>query len=121
MPKSSSAVLYELATLMETAGPLVTIQAMKAFICIAVANDESAGMNMTELGKRLGLPSASRTNVVNALSVKRAGSNKLPGLDLVFSAPDPDDPRAKIVFLTPRGRRLWSGLKHIVEDGHGRP
>lgn len=117
MTKSASAKLFEMATLMETVGPLVTIQTLKAFILIAQANDEQPGMNMAELGKRLGLPSSTRTNVVNALSVMRGGSvKKLPGLDLVLTAPDPDDERAKIIFLTPKGRRLWAGLKTIIGD-----
>jgi DNA-binding MarR family transcriptional regulator len=108
--------MYELFAIMEAVGPLVTLQTMKAFVAIAMANDETAGLNMTELGKRLGLPSATRTNVVNALSVRRAGANKVPGLDLVLTAPDPDDSRAKVIFLTPKGRRLWAALKHIMES-----
>lgn len=115
MPKSASAKLYDAVSLMETVGPLVTIQTLKAFVTIAMSNDDSPGMNMTDLGTRLGLPSASRTNVVNALSVKRGGTNKLPGLDLVMTAPDPEDVRAKLVFLTPKGRRLWAGLKQTME------
>lgn len=115
MPKSASAKIYDALSILETVGPLVTIQAMKAFVSIAMANDDSPGMNMTDLGSRLGLPSSTRTNVVNALSVKRAGSGKLAGLDLVLTAPDPDDVRAKLIFLTPRGRRLWASLKQTME------
>jgi len=115
MAKSNSAKLYELTTLMEQVGPLVTIQTLRTFVMIAMANDERPGVNMTELGSRLGLASSTRTNVVKALSVSRAGNGKLPGLDLILTAPDPDDVRAKIVFLTPKGRRLWASLKNILE------
>ena len=115
LSKSSSGKLLELANFLQTMGPLVTIQAFQSFVVIARANDEKSGLKMTELGNRLGLASASRTNIVNALSVKRAGNNKLPGLDLVATETDPEDLRAKVIILTPKGKRFWATLKQILD------
>jgi DNA-binding MarR family transcriptional regulator len=116
MAKSASAKLVEAFSLLDTVGPLVTIQTIRAFVSIASANDESAGVNMTMLGKRLGLPSSTRPRVIQALSVRRGGNDTLPGLDLVVTAVDPDDSRALLVFLTPKGRRLWASLKETIGD-----
>jgi DNA-binding MarR family transcriptional regulator len=114
MPKSSSATLLELLTAMESIGELVTIQQLRAFAIIAAANEIEAGYPMRDLESRLGMPSATRTRVIDALSVKRGG-DKLRGMDLVLKTPDPHNSKATLVFLTPKGRRTWASFKHIVE------
>jgi DNA-binding MarR family transcriptional regulator len=113
--KSTSAKLVELTATIETLGTLVTTQMIRTFCAIAMANEAEAGVNLAELGNRLGLASSTRTRVVQALSVRRGGDGTLPGLDLVMTAPDPDDSRALLVFLTPRGRRFWATMKNIIE------
>ena len=115
MSKGSAAKLLELTTVAEQMGPLVTVQMLRAFVVIAQANEDQRGLNMTELGKRLDLASASRTNIVHALSTKRGGNKKLPGLGLVVTEIDPQDVRAKIIKLTPSGRRFWLSLKSVLE------
>jgi DNA-binding MarR family transcriptional regulator len=88
---------------------------LRTFAAIAAANESQPGINLADLGQRLGLASSTRTRVVQALSVKRGGDGTLPGLKLVMTAPDPDDSRALRVFLTPRGRRFWASLKNALD------
>lgn len=113
--KSASARLVELTALIETLGPLVTTQMIRTFAAIAAANEAQPGVNLAELGHRLGLASSTRTRVVQALSVRRGGDGTLPGLDLLMTTPDPADARALLVFLTPRGRRFWASLKNTID------
>lgn len=114
--KSATAKLVELTSLIESLGPLVTTQMTRTFVAIAAANETQAGVNLADLGNRLGLPSSTRTRVVQALSIRRGGDGTLPGLDLVMTVPDPEDTRALLVFLTPRGRRFWATLKSIIDS-----
>lgn len=114
--KSESAKLIELMTMLEGLGTLVTAQMIKAFVVIAAANEDKIGLNMVDLGNRMGLASSTRTKIIQGLSVRRGGDGTLPGLDLVVTIPDPDDVRARLILLTPKGRRLWASLKSIVGD-----
>ena len=113
--KSASARLLELTTLIESLGPLVTTQMIRTFVAIAAANEDQPGVNLADLGQRLGLVSSTRSRVIQALSVRRGGSGTLPGLDLLMTAQDPADSRALLIFLTPRGRRFWASLKNTID------
>jgi DNA-binding MarR family transcriptional regulator len=102
--------------MLDSLGPMVTVQMVNTFVMICMANDESPGLNMADLGNRLGMGSSTRTRIIQALSVKRGGVDKLPGLDLITTASDPDDSRALLLFPTPKGRRLWAALKEVIGD-----
>lgn len=106
-----------LTSLLEPLGPLVNVQQLHAFVTIASMNDVHLGVPMARLGDHLGFASSTRTRIIQSLGVKRGGSGALPGLDLVTTQPDPDDSRALVIYLTPKGRRFWSSLKSIVTAG----
>lgn len=92
------------------------MQMLQAFCVIAHYNEtEGFGLNMGQLGDRLGMVSATRSRTISRLGIQRGGNRKEQGLGLIETGPDPDDPRAKIVFLTPKGRRLWAAMKQAVE------
>lgn len=89
-------------------------QTALTFVLVAMATETSGkGILMKDLEKRLGQPSSSVTRNVQALSFRPDDDES--GYDLVTKIPDPDDPRARYVRLTPKGRRVWQSLLSIME------
>jgi len=90
--------------------PDMPIQMAAAFL--VVANNE--GVTMKELGDKLGISQSSCSRNVAALS-KVHRLNK-PGHDLVYAIEDPAERRRKIVFLTPKGKRVAESIVGILES-----
>lgn len=79
---------------------------------LTIANEE--GVTMKTIGDRLGISQSSCSRHVSILS-KRYSIDKL-GHDLVYAIEDPAERRRKIVFLTPKGKRVAESLLAILED-----
>ncbi len=69
---------------------------------------------MSRLVERLGLSKSATTRNVQLLSFRT--DERKGGYDLVLTVPDDGDGRARSILLTPKGRRIWATLKHIMED-----
>jgi DNA-binding MarR family transcriptional regulator len=87
---------------------------LQVFFLIAA----NPGIRMKEIEKATSLsPSAVSRNVLalSERSWKKGPDGKFgPGLDLIVTASDPFDPRAKVATLTPKGRRLFDKFHMIV-------
>jgi DNA-binding MarR family transcriptional regulator len=95
--------------------PTLPLQTCLTFVLVAIATESTGkGILMKELEKRLGLPVSSTVRNVQALSF-RTDERKEGGLDLVAKIPDPEDPRARYVRLTPKGRRVWVSILQNME------
>ncbi len=98
--------------------PDLPAQTLTVFFLIA----GTPGIRMKEIEKLTGLSSSAISRNVLALSErswrKEANGEFGPGLDLVVTASDPFDPRAKVAILTPRGRKMYERVVAIV-DGKG--
>lgn len=109
--------LLLLSGVLEEFGPLATVQMVRTFICIAQYNDITKGMRTKELEKRMGMYSSSTSRNVAALTYRnspKTGPKSPPVLDLLIKAPDPDDTRANVLYLSPQGKRLWERMKSSI-------
>jgi len=80
------------------------IQMAQCFLHVALR----PGLNMKELGEETGLSQSSASRNIQTLGKwHRIGK---PGYDIVETFEDPDDTRRKLMFLTPKGRRVMSDL-----------
>ncbi|QRM31091.1 MarR family winged helix-turn-helix transcriptional regulator [Microvirga sp. VF16] len=71
------------------------------------------GLRMNELPELTGMALSSVSRNLDALgAVHRHGK---PGLELVATVPDPEEPRRKLVFLTVKGRMLVERLLGDLE------
>jgi DNA-binding MarR family transcriptional regulator len=70
------------------------------------------GIAMRELEKLTGLPSSSISRNVAAMT-KTHRRGRL-GLDILISKESPEDRRSKLVFMTPKGRRIAKRLVEIL-------
>lgn len=86
------------------------MQAQTMLIFVKVAS--SPGITMRDLEKWTDLASSSISRNVAALS-KHHRMNK-PGHDLVVARESPEDRRIKQVFLTAKGKAVWSSLEAAV-------
>lgn len=77
-----------------------------------VANNE--GISMKELQEKMGYSQSSCHRNVTALC-KYDRFNK-PAHDLLYKADDPMEHRRKLVFMTPKGKRVAETLKSIVGE-----
>jgi len=76
---------------------------------IALAGDD--GMPMRDLEKATGRPQSTISRLILFLMKEYKGE---PGPDLVEHIIDPADYRAKIVRLTPKGKRLMAQLEKTL-------
>lgn len=87
------------------------MQLQMAATLVLVAKKE--GITMKEMSDRLGISQASCSRNVAALSrwhrLNRAGH------DLVIATEDPAERRRKVVFLTPKGKRVMNSLLSLLE------
>jgi DNA-binding MarR family transcriptional regulator len=112
-PTSTKLVqLFEAAASLQT---FVTVDMMLMFSTIAQANEQRKGIHMKEVERLMGINSTNCTRIMQSLGM-RHDKDRRPGLDLVVTAPDPGDSRARLVFVTPKGRRFWAHLKSIMGD-----
>lgn len=115
-PSSTKLILlFETAASLQT---FVTVDMMLMFSTIARANERRNGIHMKEIESLLGLSSPNCSRILQSIGM-RHDKQRRPGLDLVVTAPDPGDVRARLVFVTPKGRKLWSQLKSILGDADG--
>lgn len=66
---------------------------------------------MKDVEQWLGIYSSTDSRNMQSLGTKHANGK---GMGLVEIIVDPGDSRAKLVFLTPRGRRMWGRMKQAV-------
>lgn len=86
------------------------LQTAATFILVA---QRDGGITMKELADQLGISQASCSRNVAALS--RWHRLNKPGHDLVIATEDPAERRRKIVFLTPKGKRVIKSLTDIIK------
>ncbi len=106
--------IFEAAAALQT---FVTVDMMLMFSAIARANEQRKGIHMKEIEALLGYSSPNCSRILQSIGMRHSKSRR-PGLDLVVTAPDPDDVRAKLVFITPKGRRFWAQLKSVLGEDH---
>ncbi|MDE9449273.1 winged helix-turn-helix transcriptional regulator [Aliiroseovarius sp. Z3] len=84
---------------------------MNQVVCLCwIALNE--GRTQVELRQELGMASSTSSRSLAALSkMHRLGK---PGLDLIEWVENPDDRRAKLLFLTTRGRHLMGELVDAI-------
>jgi len=70
------------------------------------------GITVGEVNQTIGMPP---TSTARALSVLFKKARKREGFDLVETRPDPEDARIKHCYLTPKGDRLWTQIRRILE------
>jgi len=90
---------------------LLTVNTAATFLVVALSSDHRSGLNMREIEKRLGMPSSTTSRNVQALSMRHADGT---GHNLLETVPDPKDPRAKLVFLSVKGNRLWQIINTLM-------
>lgn len=117
--KHASTRAIELALLLDQEfGERAAIHLVAVFFRVCLMNDEQRGVPMTQIMRTLGMPSSSTTRNIQALGSKPpvgSAPGTKPGLGLVDVLDDPRDARAKLVFITPRGRRLWERVTNILQ------
>ena len=118
MPLQTATKLVQLFEASASLQSHTTVEMLLTFTVIARANEQRKGIHMKEIERLTGASSTNCSRVVQSIGLRH--SKKLrPGLDLVVTSPDPDDVRAKLVFVTPKGRRFWSQLKSIMGEKDG--
>lgn len=100
--------IRSLFTLISTFREIDPDMPMTQAICLLrVALNE--GRTQVELRQSLNMPSATSSRSLAALSkVYKIGK---PGLDLIDWVENPEDRRAKLLYLTPKGRHLIDRLR----------
>ena len=91
--------------------PDISATTISAFLAIA----EQEGMNMKELGETLGVAQSSCSRNVSALTRLKNPKENQEGLDLVVRTEDPLEGRRKIMFLSPKGKKMHQKIRRIIE------
>lgn len=58
----------------------------------------------------LGIYSSTMSRNIQSLGTRNSSGK---GMGLIETINDPTDSRAKLVFITPRGRRIWERIKQV--------
>jgi DNA-binding MarR family transcriptional regulator len=112
MSMSAPAKLAMLSEIIGELEPLTSIQMLRTFIAISTLSEDSRGVMMKDIEKHLGMHSSTMSRNQQALGTRHANGK---GMGLIESISDPGDTRAKLVFLTPRGRRMWERMKQVIQ------
>lgn len=99
--------------------PIMHIHTVVLFLRVAEAAERGEWVHMKELEKRIGIASSSLSRQVSVLGdggTEYSKAKGQKGLDLVTTATAFDDPRALVVTLTPRGRRVYDGIKRLFSE-----
>jgi DNA-binding MarR family transcriptional regulator len=88
--------------------PEMPAQTVLTFLTVAT----NPGIGMSKLAEKLGIAMSSTSRNVFVLSRFKQGQT--PGHDLISSEMDPDNRRAKILTLTPKGERFYAHLQRIM-------
>jgi DNA-binding MarR family transcriptional regulator len=112
---SSSTKLVQIFEASAALQTFVTVDMMLMFSAIARANERRKGIHMKEIETLLGINSTNCSRILQSIG-KRHKKDRRPGLDLVFTQPDQDDVRARLVFVTPKGKKFWSQLKILLGE-----
>ena len=89
------------------------MQLQTASVFLYVAHNE--GITMKDLGDQLGLAQSSCSR--NVAYFSKINRKHKEGYDLLVAREDPAERRRKLVYLTPKGRRIVESLG-IVLDGY---
>lgn len=92
--------------------PEMPMQTAMTFVLIAEAGER--GIEHRHLADRLGVAKASVSR--NCALLGDYDARGRPGYELVYSVENPENRRAKIAYLTPKGRRLANTLFHLFSD-----
>jgi DNA-binding MarR family transcriptional regulator len=117
---SSSTKLVQIFEASAALQTFVTVDMMLMFSAIARANERRKGIHMKEIETLLSISSPNCSRILQSIGM-RHDKQRRPGLDLVVTEPDPDDVRARLVFVTPKGRKFWSQLKILLGEVDDNP
>lgn len=81
-----------------------------AYLGVLIALWKEDGMKVIELGRRAGLEPSSMTGLLDRM--ERDG--------LAFRAADPNDRRAQLIYLTPKGRDVRENVMNVVDRVMGK-
>jgi DNA-binding MarR family transcriptional regulator len=95
------------------------MQMQKAMAFLAIAERDAEGregqpLTIMALGERLGLAPASASRNVGVLTAGKDFKGR-EGHGLVAVEEDPSDRRARVLRLTPKGKRVMSTIKSLME------
>jgi DNA-binding MarR family transcriptional regulator len=110
---TSEMLLKLLALLDGELNRLSTVKMVHIFVQICIFNDESGGVSQAKLMRLLGEFSSTMSRNLQMLGVRHRDGK---GLGLIELRADPQDSRAKIIFVTSRGRRLWEQMQAVLDQ-----
>lgn len=90
--------------------PAISLTSVRAFLYVA----ENPGINVTELGLACGLTDAGASRVARALAGPKIDRPLPPSLDLLDCVVSADDPRERLLRLTPRGMALVERIEQLI-------
>jgi DNA-binding MarR family transcriptional regulator len=110
---SSRGKLLKLFALMDAdLTRLATCKMVHIFTQICILNDEHKGVNQANLMRLMGMFSSTLSRNLQVLGSRHRNGE---GLGLIKLETDPKDSRGKVIFLTPRGRRLWEQMLATIQ------